>query len=69
MQENWNSFTDSFLENLNVSSANTSPFSTDLLGALIRLQAFARDSAAGVAEQLGALEGDISVVRERIWQV
>lgn len=27
------------------------------------------DSAAGVAEQLGALEGDIGRVREQIWHV
>jgi hypothetical protein len=69
VQANWDSFTESLGESLGVLSANTSALTTELLGALIRLQAFTRDSAAGVAEQLGVLEGDIGRVRDQIWQV
>lgn len=69
VQGNWNAFTDSLEESLGELSVNTTALTRELLGALVRLQSFTRDSATAVGEQVAALEGDIRSVREQLSEV
>lgn len=69
IQKQWNEFTVSLRQNLDVISMNTTTLLRDLFSGLLRLQSFTRDSTRLVAEELRTLEEEVSTIRGGISQV
>lgn len=69
IQKQWNEFTISLRQNLNVLSTNTTTLLRDLFSGLLRLQSFTKDSTRLMADELRTLEQEVRTIRGGIGRV